>query len=199
MEHKPNEFKPFKYSLNAFEPFISERTMDFHYNKHYKTYADNTNKMIAGTDLEGKSLIEVVQNSEGVLFNNAAQALNHRLYFNTIAPNQTILEPSGELLEAIELSFGSFGSMKEQLSEAAIKHFGSGWVFLVINGKELDIVPTQNAYSPVKEGRIPILCIDVWEHAYYLDYQNRRAEHIKNFWQVVDWNKVTKIYSDHVK
>lgn len=198
MEHKLNEFKPFAHPLNAFEPAISEKTIDCHYNKHFKAYVDNTNKMIEGTELEGKSLVEIVQKSEGVLFNNAAQALNHALYFEIMTPRQETLEPEGSMLEAIEMSFGSFGSMKEQLAEAAIKQFGSGWVFLVIKGKELEIVATQNADTPVKVGRIPIFVIDVWEHAYYLDYQNRRADYIKEFWQTIDWNRVSKLYNNHV-
>ncbi|MFI3268259.1 MAG: superoxide dismutase [Rikenellaceae bacterium] len=186
------------YYLGDFKPLIGEQTMDYHYNKHYGAYIDNTNKLAAGTEYENMSLVGIVKESEGALFNNAAQALNHKLYFDMLTPNQTVLEPKGKLLEAIEMSFGSFGAMKEQFSDAALKHFGSGWTFLVVNGKELDIVPTSNAWSPVREGRKPILVIDVWEHAYYLDHQNRRADFIVNFWQTVDWSKVGELYENFI-
>lgn len=182
------------YSLNSMEPKISERTMDFHFNKHFKTYLDNVNKLSAGTPFESSSLVEIVKKAEGTLFNNAAQALNHALYFHILTPKQTVFEPTGVLLESIEMSFGSFGSMKEQFAAAAISHFGSGWVFLVKDGKELDIVPTMNAATPVREGRVPIMVIDVWEHAYYLDFQNRRADFVKTFWDTIDWNKVNEIF-----
>lgn len=187
---------PLSYELGDMKPLISELTMDYHYNKHYGAYIDNTNKLIIDTEFENMSLVDIVKKSEGALFNNAAQALNHKLYFEMLTPNQTVFEPKGKLLEAIEVSFGSFGSMKEQFSDAAIKHFGSGWVFLVIDGKELDIVPTSNAGTPVREGREPILVIDVWEHAYYLDHQNRRVNFVKNFWQTIDWEKVEELYEN---
>lgn len=182
------------YPLDALEPMVSARTMDFHYNKHLKTYVENVNKLIVGTPFENSSMEEIVKTSEGPLFNNAAQALNHILYFEIITPHRTKIEPDGALLEAIEMSFGSFGSMKEQFSQAALSNFGSGWVFLVMDGKELDIVPTSNAGTPVRGGRTPIMVIDVWEHAYYLDHQNRRVDFIKNFWGTVNWDKVANLY-----
>ncbi|MFI3263212.1 MAG: superoxide dismutase [Rikenellaceae bacterium] len=189
-----HEKAPLSYELGDFKPLISEQTMDYHYNKHYGAYIDNTNKLSLDTEFENMSLVDIVKKSEGTLFNNAAQALNHKLYFDMLTPKQKVLEPKGALLEAIEMSFGSFGAMKEQFSDAAIKHFGSGWVFLVISGKELEIVPTYNAWTPVREGREPILVIDVWEHAYYLDHQNRRADFVKNFWQTLDWGKIQELY-----
>lgn len=179
-----------RYKLNDLEPKISARSMDFHYNKHLQGYLDNVNRLVIGTKFEDCDLKQIVTEAEGALFNNAAQVMNHTLFFDILTPNQTLLEPNGDLLEAIELSFGSFGSMKEQFSAAALSLFGSGWVFLVKKGKELEITSTSNGGTPVQDDLTPILTVDVWEHAYYLDYQNRRAEFLVAFWECVDWKRV---------
>ncbi len=186
-----HELPMLPYASDALAPKMSQKTLEFHHGKHHQAYVDNLNKLAAGTPFENKSIEEIIREAEsGPLFNNAAQVWNHTFFFDELTPKQKLTEPTGMLLEAIEMSFGSFGSMKEQFSKAALALFGSGWVWLVIDGKELDIVPTANAYNPLKDGKTPILTLDVWEHAYYLDYQNRRAEFITNFWDLIDWEKV---------
>lgn len=197
MSTTKHELPLLPYALDALEPMISARTMEFHYGKHHKGYVDNLNNLIAGTKFEKLSIEEIIKQADGgPIFNNAAQTWNHTFYFEGLTPTQKI-EPTGELLEAIEISFGSFGSMKEQFSKAAISLFGSGWVWLVIEGKELSISPMSNAYTPIKEGRTPIMCCDIWEHSYYLDYQNRRIDYIEQFWKLVDWAKAEKRYAEH--
>ena len=174
---------------------MSKKTLEFHYGKHAQTYVNNLNNLIAGTKFENASLEDIIKGADGPIFNNGSQAWNHTFFFDGLTPKQKP-EPTGELLEAIEMSFGSFGSMKEQFSKAAASLFGSGWVWLVMDGKELDIVPTSNAGNPIRDNRKPILCLDVWEHAYYLDYQNRRPDFITNFWELVDWAKIEKRYKE---
>ncbi len=186
-----HELPMLPYALDALAPKMSRKTLEFHHGKHHQAYVDNLNKLAAGTRFEDMPVEAIIREADaGPLFNNAAQVWNHTFFFDGLTPQQKLKEPEGMLLEAIEMSFGSFGSMKEQFSKAATALFGSGWVWLVIDGKELDIVPTANAYNPLKDGKTPILTLDVWEHAYYLDYQNRRAEFIANFWDLVDWEKV---------
>lgn len=187
-----------EYNLNSFEPKISAETMDCHYNKHLKAYLDNLNKLIEGTPYVNYDLDHIVREADGAIFNNAGQAINHTMYFDNITPDQTVLEPSGKLLEAIEISFGSFGSMKEQFAHEAIKFFGSGWAFIVMNGKELNIVTLPNGETPLKVKKQPILVLDLWEHAYYLDHQNRRVDYVRTFWELVDWDKVQKRYESNI-
>ena len=191
---KKHELPLLPYKLGALAPHISEKTMEYHYGKHLKTYIDNLNNLIEGTQFENMSLEEIVKQSDGAIFNNASQAWNHIFFFDALS-HKPKNEPEGLLLESIELSFGSFGSMKEQLSKAATTLFGSGWAWLVLKGEELEIVTTSNAGSPIKEGRIPLLCVDVWEHAYYLDYQNRRAEFLSALWEVIDWKRIEDRFS----
>ncbi len=168
--------------------------MEYHYGKHLKTYIDNLNNLIEGTEFENMSLEDIVKRSDGAVFNNAAQAWNHIFFFESLA-HKPKKEPEGVLSESIELSFGSFGAMKEQLSKAAVSQFGSGWAWLVVKGEELEIMTTSNACTPIRDGRIPVLCVDVWEHAYYLDYQNRRAEFLAAVWEVIDWQRIEDRFS----
>lgn len=191
---KNHQLPQLPYKLSALAPYISEKTMEYHYGKHLQTYLSNLNSLIVNTPFADSSLEEIVKRADGAIFNNAAQAWNHIFFFESLGhkPQEA---PTGVLLEAIELSFGSFGSMKEQMSKAAVSQFGSGWAWLVVKGNELEIVTTSNAATPMREGRTPVLCIDVWEHAYYLDYQNRRADFIAAVWQVVDWKKIEDRYS----
>ena len=187
------------YELDALAPHISHKTMEFHYGKHLQTYLNNLNNLIAGSEYENMTLEEIVRKSEGPVFNNAAQSWNHIFFFEGLGKaSANKAEPTGALLESIELSFGSFGAMKEQMSKAAVGQFGSGWAWLVVKGKELEIVTTSNAGTPLKEGKTPILCIDVWEHAYYLDYQNRRADYISEIWQLIDWAKIEQRFGEAV-
>ncbi len=187
------------YVLDALAPHISHKTMEFHYGKHLQTYLNNLNNLIAGSEYENMTLEEIVRKSEGPVFNNAAQSWNHIFFFEGLGKaSANKAEPTGALLESIELSFGSFGAMKEQMSKAAVGQFGSGWAWLVVKGKELEIVTTSNAGTPLKEGKTPILCIDVWEHAYYLDYQNRRADYISEIWQLIDWAKIEQRFGEAV-
>ena len=178
------------YAANALEPAISQRTVEFHYGKHEKAYIDNLNKLIEGTEFEDLPLEEVIRDSKGALFNNASQAWNHIFYFFSFSPDGGG-EPDGELRAAIDRDFGSFDKFKKEFVDAGVKLFGSGWVWLSRDREgKLFITQESNAGSPLTHGLTPILCFDVWEHAYYLDYQNRRAEHVKKLWEIVDWEVV---------
>ncbi len=182
------------YAPQALEPHISRTTIEFHYGKHHRTYVDNLNKLIAGTEFETMTLDEIVKHSEGGVFNNAAQVWNHNFYWNSLSGERNDC-PFGCLVHAIDKDFGGFDKFKEQFTLAALGLFGSGWVWLVKDEKgKLAITPAQNAANPLTEGKTPLLVCDVWEHAYYLDRQNRRAEYLDNFWQVVDWKKVSQRY-----
>lgn len=182
------------YEKNALEPVISAETIDYHYGKHEKAYIDNLNSMLKGTEYEDMELEEIIRNSDGPLFNNASQAWNHIFYFFTFSPNGAT-EPTGELRKAIDFNFGSFDEFKKLFVEAGVKLFGSGWVWLACDedGK-LMIIQKTNAGSPIKDGLIPLLTFDVWEHAYYIDYKNRRAEYLERLWNLVDWDIVSSRY-----
>lgn len=178
------------YALDALEPVISKQTLEFHYGKHHQAYVNNLNGLIQGTSLENASLEDIIAKADGGVFNNAAQVWNHSFYFNSFSPDGGG-EPEGLLMTAIQQSFGSFAEMKEQFSKAAATQFGSGWAWLVKkNNGALEIVKTANADNPLRQGLVPLLTCDVWEHAYYLDYQNRRPDYIKAFWDIVDWKVV---------
>ncbi len=186
------EMPTLPYAHNALEPVISQQTIDFHYGKHLKTYVDNLNKMVPGTEFEGKTVREIVAIApDGGIFNNAGQVLNHELYFLQFTPNQKSAEPTGKLAEAIKRDFGSFSAFKEAFEKASTELFGSGWSWLSqdANGK-LVITKEANGSNPVRSNLNPLLGFDVWEHAYYLDYQNRRADHIKELWKIIDWDAV---------
>jgi Fe-Mn family superoxide dismutase len=178
----PLSLPPLPYAENALEPVISAKTLSFHYGKHHKTYVENANKLIAGTELADRPLEEIVTATAGksdriAIFNNAAQAWNHNFYWQSLKPNGGG-DPPAALKHKIEESFGSVDAFKKELSASAVAQFGSGWAWLVLEGPKLKIVKTANADTPIASGGKPLLTIDVWEHAYYLDYQNKRADHV---------------------
>jgi len=178
------------YKWDALEPVISAKTIEFHYGKHHQTYVNNLNQLIVGTRFEEADLLTIIKESEGAIFNNAAQVWNHTFYFETFSASPKS-KPEGKLLEMIEQKFQSFEKFKEQFTQKALTLFGSGWAWLVLDNKgELDILQTSNAATPLRDGLKPLLTCDVWEHAYYLDYQNRRADYINEFWKIVDWKIV---------
>lgn len=182
------------YAPDALAPAISEETVNFHYGKHEKAYIDNLNKLIEGTEFEDEELEDIIRNSSGVLFNNASQAWNHIFYFFSFSPDGGG-EPDGELGHAIKEQFGSFDKFKEAFVDAGAKIFGSGWVWLSKDEKgQLFITQESNAGNPMTKGLTPILTFDVWEHAYYLDYQNRRADALTQLWSIVDWAVVESRY-----
>lgn len=190
------ELPALPYAKNALEPFISERTLEFHHGKHHKAYVDKTNELIQGTEFENASLEDIIKKSEGALFNNAAQVWNHTFYFNQFNPDGQ-KKPDNTLKSAIEAGFGSFDAFKEAFSTAAATLFGSGWAWLVKNQhNELEIVQASNAVNPLREGKTPLLTCDVWEHAYYLDKQNARPKYIEDFWKLVDWKVVSDRFAD---
>ena len=173
---------PLPYAENALEPVITAKTMSFHYGKHHKGYVDNLNKLIAGTDYSEMPVDEIIKGTAGrperaAIFNNAAQAWNHSFYWKSMTPKGGG-EPPAALKKRIEASFGSVDACKKELASAAVAQFGSGWVWLVLDGENLKVVKTANADDPLTTGRQPLLTIDVWEHAYYLDYQNLRADYV---------------------
>lgn len=182
------------YAPDALEPAISGKTVEFHYGKHEKAYIDNLNALIKGTEFEDMALEDIIRSSDGALFNNASQAFNHIFYFFTFSPSGA-KEPSGELRKAIDLQFGSFEAFKKEFVDAGVKIFGSGWVWLACDedGK-LVILQKSNAGTPLTDGLVPLLTFDVWEHAYYLDYQNRRADALNKLWTIVDWDVVSSRY-----
>lgn len=182
------------YPTNALEPVISEQTIQLHHGKHLQGYVNNLNKLIPGTKYENMPLEEIVITSDGPIFNNAGQILNHNLYFEQFAPNGKRM-PEGKLLEAINAKWGSFDNFKQEFEKAGASLFGSGWVWLSKN-KAGDLVITQegNAQNPITQGLTPLLTMDVWEHAYYVDFQNRRADHLKKLWDIIDWNQIEKRY-----
>ncbi|OIO08522.1 superoxide dismutase [Fe] [Candidatus Falkowbacteria bacterium CG_4_10_14_0_2_um_filter_41_15] len=174
---------PLPFELSALEPHISARTLEFHYGQHHQTYVDNLNKLIAGTDNETKSLEEIMalsfnQPDQTAIFNNAAQVYNHNFYWHSLSSEPT--KPGAEMAQMVADSFGSPEAFGEQFLAAALTQFGSGWAWLVLEAGKLKIVKTANADNPLVHGQRPLLVIDVWEHAYYLDYQNRRADYAKN-------------------
>lgn len=186
-----HELPTLPYAMNALEPHISQETLEYHYGKHHKTYVDNLNKLIPGTEFEHSSLEEIVQKATGPIFNNAAQVWNHTFYWHSLAPNAGG-EPTGKLADAINEAFGSFAEFKEKFSATAISTFGSGWAWLVKNkAGKLELISTSNAGSPLKDGQVALLTCDVWEHAYYVDYRNARPKYVEHFWNLVNWDFVS--------
>ena len=178
------------YAMDALEPVISEKTISFHYGKHHQAYVNKLNELVQGTEFENASLEDIIMKSDGGIFNNGAQVWNHTFYWNCLSPSGG-KEPAGKILEAINQAFGSFEKFKEEFANAAATQFGSGWAWLVKNKNgKLEIIKTANAENPMRQGHTPLLTCDVWEHAYYLDYQNRRPDYVTAFWKLVDWNKV---------
>ena len=184
------------YEMDALAPRMSRETLEYHYGKHLKTYIDNLNNLIAGSPFAEMPLEEICVKAEGPIFNNGAQAWNHIFFFNSFSPSAQTA-PSGALADAIDRDFGSLEAFKEQFGKAATTLFGSGWVWLCSDKEgKLSIVAEPNAGNPLKKGLTPLLCIDLWEHAYYIDYRNRRPEFVKNFWELVDWKVVEQRYAD---
>ncbi|MDE6321028.1 MAG: superoxide dismutase [Muribaculaceae bacterium] len=182
------------YPTDALAPAISKETVDFHYGKHEKAYIDNLNRLIQGSEFEDMELEEVIRHAKGPLFNNASQAWNHIFYFFSFSPDGGG-EPEGELGDAIRAQFGSFEKFKEEFVAAGVGIFGSGWVWLSRdNDGRLFITTTSNAGNPLTDGLTPILTFDVWEHAYYLDYQNRRKDALEALWSIIDWDVVESRY-----
>lgn len=188
------ELPKLPYEVSALNPSISDRTIEFHYGKHHQAYVNNLNNLIPGTKFEDADLETIIREAEGPIFNNAAQVWNHTFYFNQFSP-KPCTHPKGELAKAIDRQFGSFEKFKEEFTKASVGLFGSGWTWLVKNDDgSLDIVPESNAGTPLRKGKKPILTCDVWEHAYYLDYQNRRPDYVTNFWNILDWDVISDRY-----
>nr|WP_280671179.1 MULTISPECIES: superoxide dismutase [unclassified Dysgonomonas] len=182
------------YATDALEPVISKQTIEFHYGKHLQTYVNNLNNLLPGSKFENADLITIVKESDGAFFNNAGQVLNHNLYFLSFSPKGGG-EPKGKLAEAINAEWGSFENFKKEFNAASVALFGSGWAWLAKDGNgKLSITKETNAGNPVTKGLTPILGFDVWEHAYYLDYQNRRADHLNDLWKIIDWDAVGARY-----
>lgn len=176
------------YAKNALAPHISEETLDFHYGKHHNAYVTKLNGMIEGTEFADKSLEEIVKGSSGGMFNNAAQVFNHTFYWNSMKPNGGGA-PSGDLAAAIDRDFGSFDAFKAAFSEAGATQFGSGWAWLVVENGKLSVTKTANAETPITGSATPLLTMDVWEHAYYIDFRNARPKYIETFLdQLVNWD-----------
>ncbi len=182
------------YAANALEPVISKQTIEFHHGKHLQAYVNNLNNLVPGTKFENAPLETIVKESDGAIFNNAGQVLNHDLYFTQFSPKGGG-KPAGKLADAINATWGSFENFQKEFETNGVGLFGSGWVWLAKDkdGK-LSITKEANAGNPVTKGLTPILGFDVWEHSYYLDYQNRRADHLKELWKIVDWDVVGKRY-----
>ena len=179
------------YAHNALEPIVSEETIKFHYGKHHQTYVNNLNGLVPGTEFENSDLDTIVKKASGPIFNNAAQIWNHNFYFLSLTPENGS-KPSDALANAINEKFGSLDNFKAEFNKSAVAVFGSGWAWLVktADGK-LDILKESNAGNPLTSGLTPLLTFDVWEHAYYIDYQNRRADYVAALWDLVDWNVVS--------
>ncbi|MBQ2572891.1 MAG: superoxide dismutase [Bacteroidales bacterium] len=185
------EMPALPFEASALKGVISAETLSFHHGKHLKAYVDNMNKLLPGSGFEGLSLVEVVKRAEGGMFNNAGQVLNHTMYFEQFGAKRENNKPEGVLLSLIERDFGSFDAFKTEFVQKGVGLFGSGWVWLSLNADgKLVITQEPNAENPVRKGLKPLLTFDVWEHAYYLDYQNRRADHLAALWDIIDWKVV---------
>ena len=189
-----HELPELPYSWDALSPAISRETIEYHYGKHERAYIDNLNRLIKDTKYENMKLEDIIREASGTLFNNAAQAWNHIFYFFAFSPDGKH-EPDGALRQAIERDFGSFEDFKKEFEAAGVGLFGSGWVWLSKDKDGKLIITTgQNAANPLTEGLTPLLTFDVWEHAYYIDYRNRRADALKEWWKIVDWDIVASRY-----
>ena len=188
------ELPKLNYANDALAPIISKQTIDFHHGKHHQTYVTNLNNLLPGTKFENASLEQIIKEADGPLFNNAAQVWNHTFYFESFIPGGSNAS-NGALAAAIGKEYGSFVSFKESFTKAAVTLFGSGWAWLVKDAAgKLDIIQESNAGNPLRKGLTPIMTFDVWEHAYYLDYQNRRVDYINALWGIIDWKVVEKRY-----
>jgi Fe-Mn family superoxide dismutase len=190
-----HELSPLPYEKNALEPVISRETIEYHYGKHHQTYVTNLNNLIPGTEFEAMSLEDIVMKSSGGIFNNAAQVWNHTFYWSCLSPNGGG-EPTGALAAAIDKAFGSFADFKAKFSQSAATNFGSGWTWLVKGADSgVEIVNTSNAGTPLTQGKKPLLTVDVWEHAYYVDYRNARPKYLEEIWKVINWGFVAQNYA----
>lgn len=190
---KPFELISLPYAPEDLEPVISRETIALHHGKHLQTYVTNLNNLLPGSEMEELPLEEIVKRSEGGIFNNAGQILNHNLYFLTLSKPKADNAPTGALADAIKRQFGSTEAFQKEFTQKGVTLFGSGWVWLSKDNEgQLVITQEQNAQNPVTKGLTPLLTFDVWEHAYYVDYQNRRADHLAAMWQIVDWDVVGK-------
>jgi Fe-Mn family superoxide dismutase len=197
----PWEVPPLPYDYAALEPHIDEQTMRLHHDKHHQAYVDKVNDALAGTDWDGKPIEEVIRNLDQVpedkrtaVRNNGGGHLNHSLFWESMSPDGGGA-PDGDLASAIDDAFGSFDAFKEKFEAAGVGQFGSGWAWLVLDGGSLAITSTPNQDNPVTGGQTPLVGNDVWEHAYYLKYQNKRPDYLKAWWNVVDWGKVAERYA----
>ncbi|WP_406666915.1 superoxide dismutase [Fe] [Gallaecimonas sp. GXIMD1310] len=189
------ELPPLPYEKNALEPHISAETLEFHYGKHHNTYVVNLNNLTAGTENEGKSLEDIIKTASGGLFNNAAQVWNHTFYWHCLSPNGGGVA-TGAIADAINSTFGSFDAFKEEFTKSATTNFGSGWTWLVKKADgSIAIHNTSNAGCPITEGLTPLLTVDVWEHAYYIDYRNARPKYMDAFWALVNWDFVNQNFA----
>lgn len=188
------ELPKLPYKSDALSPFISAETIEFHYGKHHQVYVNNLNGLVPGTEFENSGLESIIKKAEGPVFNNAAQIWNHTFYFESFSKDGSKM-PVGPLADAINKSFGSFESFKEFFTKSAATLFGSGWAWLAAKDDgTLQILQESNAGNPLKKGLKPLLTCDVWEHAYYIDYRNRRPDYIKSFWEIIDWDVIGKRY-----
>jgi superoxide dismutase, Fe-Mn family len=195
MEHK---LPPLPYAKDALEPAMSRETLEFHYGKHHRAYVKELNNLIKGTEFENAELEEIIRDASGPLFNNAAQAWNHTFFWNCMAP-QGGGKPTGALAEAISRKWGSYAEFKEAFSKSAVSNFGSGWTWLVSKSDGIDIVNTADADNPLKRGDEPLLTLDVWEHAYYIDYRNERPKFVEVFLKsLVNWDYALSNYESAV-
>jgi Fe-Mn family superoxide dismutase len=185
-----HELPALPYAMDALAPTLSQETLEYHYGKHHQAYVTNLNNLIPGTEFESMSLEEIVMKSSGGIFNNAAQVWNHTFYWNCLSPNGGGA-PSGALAAAIDAKFGSFEEFKKQFNQAGATNFGSGWTWLVKNADgSLEIFNTSNAGTPMTSGKQALLTLDVWEHAYYIDYRNLRPKYLETMWHIVNWDFV---------
>lgn len=190
------ELPALPYARDALAPHISEETLDYHYGKHHNTYVEKLNGMIPGTEFEGKSLEDIIKSSKGGVFNNAAQVWNHTFYWNCLSPNGGGAA-TGAVAEAIDKAFGSFDAFKKEFTDSAVGNFGSGWTWLVKKADgSVAIVNTSNAETPLTDSSVtPLLTVDVWEHAYYIDYRNARPKYMDAFWALVNWDFVNQNFA----
>ncbi|WP_144781690.1 superoxide dismutase [Macrococcoides caseolyticum] len=192
------ELPKLEYAYDALEPHIDKETMEIHHTKHHNTYVTKLNDAVAGTEFENvsiedlmKRIDEVPADKKTAVVNNGGGHYNHSLFWTLLAPGK---EAKGEVVDAIESKFGSLDAFKQEFADTAAGRFGSGWAWLVVNNGELEVTSTPNQENPLMEGKTPILGLDVWEHAYYLNYQNKRPDYIAAFWNVVNWDKVNELY-----
>ena len=192
MQH---ELPPLPYAMNALEPHISRETLEFHYGKHHQTYVTNLNKLIKDTEFENMPLEEIVRKSQAGIFNNAAQVWNHTFFWHSMSPNGGG-KPTGQLQQKIDATFGSFEEFREKFSASAVAVFGSGWAWLVKRPDgSVGIDTTSNAMTPLTSDSKPLLTLDVWEHAYYIDYRNKRPDFVAAYWNVVNWDFAARNYA----